>query len=213
MAISYDNELTARYHGRFGNAVLRWRGGKSILSKMPDCSKVVKTKAQKANMKRFAAATIYGKKVLGDPRLREKYRKKKKMYQSIWNAAISDFMLKPKVDAIDVKGYRGLPGNEISISARNRYKFEAVIVTILNILGLVIESGPAVARPSSDSMEWDYVVKEINPSYRGSRVVVRVVDLPGNVVQESVVLDGPSPPASMTPPPAPPPRGRGDRDA
>ena len=213
MAISYDNELTARYHGRFGNAVLRWRGGKSILSKMPDCSRVVKTKAQKANMKRFAAATIYGKKVLSDPRLREKYRKKKKMYQSIWNAAISDFMLKPKVDAIDVKGYRGLPGNEISISARNRYKFEAVIVTILNILGLVIESGSAVARPSSDSMEWDYLVKEINPSYKGSRVVVRVSDLPGNVVQESVSLDGPSPPASMTPPPAPPPRGRGDRDA
>jgi len=189
MAISYDNELTARYHGRFGNAVLRWRGGKSILSKMPDCSRVVKTKAQKANMKRFAAATIYGKKVLSDPRLKEKYRKKKKMYQSIWNAAISDFMLKPKVDAIDVKGYKGLPGNEISISARNRYKFEAVIVTILNILGLVIESGPAVARPSSDNMEWDYVVKEINPSYRGSKVVVRVVDLPGNVVQETMVID------------------------
>ena len=213
MAISYDNELTARYHGRIGNAVLRWRGGKSILSKMPDCSRVEKTKAQKANMKRFAAATIYGKKVLNDPKLREKYAKKKKMYQSIWNAVISDFMSRPKVDAIDVKGYKGLPGNEISISARNRYKFEAVIVTILNILGLVIESGPAVARPSSDSMEWDYVVKEINPSCRGSKVVVRVVDLPGNVVQESVVLDGPSLPASMTPPPAPPPRGRGDRDA
>jgi hypothetical protein len=189
MAISYDNELTARYHGRFGNAVLRWRGGKSILSKMPDCSRVVKTKAQKANMKRFAAATIYGKKVLSDPRLREKYRKKKKMYQSIWNAAISDFMLKPKVDAIDVKGYKGLPGNEISISALNRYKFEAVIVTILNILGLVIESGPAVARPSSDNMEWDYVVKEINPSCRDSKVVVRVVDLVGNVVQETMVID------------------------
>jgi hypothetical protein len=189
MAISYDNELTAKYHGRFGNAVLRWRGGKSILSKMPDCSRVVKTKAQKDNMKRFAAATIYGKKVLSDPRLREKYKKKKKMYQSIWNAAISDFMLKPKVDAIDVKGYKGLPGNEISISARNRYKFEAVIVTILNILGLVIESGPAVARPSSDNMEWDYVVKEINPSYRGSKVVVRVVDLVGNVVQEAVIID------------------------
>ena len=106
-------------------------------------------------------------------------------------------MLKPKVDAIDVKGYRGLPGNEISISARNRYKFEAVIVTILNILGLVIESGPAVARPLSDGMEWDYMVKEINPSYRGSKVVVRVVDLPGNVVQESVFLDGPSPPAPL----------------
>ena len=119
------------------------------------------------------------------------------MYQSIWNAAISDFMSKPKVDAIDVKGYRGLPGNEIRISAPNRYKFEAVIVTILNILGQVIESGPAVARPSSDGIEWDYVVKEINPSYRGSRVVVRVSDLTGNVVQESVVLYGPSPPGPL----------------
>jgi hypothetical protein len=189
MAISYDNELTARYHGRFGNAVLRWRGGKSILSKMPDCSRVVKTKAQKDNMKRFAAATIYGKKVLSDPRLREKYEKKKKMYQSIWNAAISDFMSRPKVQTIDVKDYKGLPGNEISISARDRFKFEAVIVTILNILGQVIESGRAVAKPLYDGMEWVYKTTVMNSSLKGSKVVVRVMDLPGNVVQEAVVVD------------------------
>ena len=110
MAISYDNAITKNYHGMMGGIVFRCRGDKSILSKRPDCSKVVKTEAQKANMKRFAAATIYGKRVLSDPKLREKYRKKKKMYQSIWNAAISDFMLKPKVDAIDVKGYRDFRG-------------------------------------------------------------------------------------------------------
>jgi len=189
MAISYDNELTARYHGRFGNAVLRWRGGKSILSKMPDCSRVVKTKAQKANMKRFAAATIYAKKVLGDPMLREKYEKKKKMYQSIWNAAISDFMLKPKVDAIDVKDYKGLPGNEIRISTPDKFKLVTVIVTILNILGHVIESGRASAMPSSGDMEWVYKTTVMNPSYKGSKVVVRVVDLVGNVVQETMVVD------------------------
>ena len=142
------------------------------MSKRPDCSKVVKTEAQKANMKRFAAATIYGKKVLNDPKLREKYKKKKKKYQSTWNAAISDFMTKPKVKAIDLKGYRGLPGNEIRISARNRFKFEAVIVTILNILGQVIEIGPAVARPSSEGMEWGYKAAVMNPSYKGCRVVV-----------------------------------------
>jgi hypothetical protein len=213
MAISYDNAITKNYHGMMGGIVFRCRGDKSIMSKRPDCSKVVKTKAQKDNMKRFAAATIYGKKVLSDPRLREKYEKKKKMYQSVWNAAISDFMSKPKVDAIDVKDYKGLPGNEIRISALERFKFVAVIVTILNILGQVLESGRAVARPLSDGMEWDYVVKEINPSYKGSRVVVRVVDFVGNVVQESISIDGFSPPTSMTPPPAPPPRGRGDRDA
>ena len=63
MAISNDNVLTKTYHGRVGDVVLRWCRGKSIMSKRPDCSRVVKSKAQKANMKRFAAATIYGKKV------------------------------------------------------------------------------------------------------------------------------------------------------
>jgi hypothetical protein len=189
MAISYDNVITKKYHGMMGGIVFRCRGDMSIMSKRPDCSKVVKTEAQKANMKRFTAATIYGKKVLSDPMLREKYEKKKKMYQSVWNAAISDFMSRPKIQVIDMKDYKGLPGNELSISAQDRFKFEAVIVTILNILGQVIESGRAVARPSSDNMEWDYVVKEINPSYRGSKVVVRVVDLVGNVVQETAIVD------------------------
>jgi hypothetical protein len=189
MAISYDNAITKNYHGMMGGIVFRCRGDMSIMSKRPDCSRVVKTKAQKANMKRFAAATIYGKKVLSDPMLREKYEKKKKMYQSIWNAAISDFMSRPKVQAIDVKDYKGLSGNEIKISARDRFKFEAVIVTILNILGLVIESGRAVANPLSDGMEWVYKTTVMNPSYEGSKVVVRVSDLPGNVVQEPVEVD------------------------
>ena len=189
MAISYDNVITKKYHGMMGGIVFRCRGDMSIMSKRPDCSKVVKTKAQQANMKRFAAATVYRKMVLNDPMLREKYAKKKKMYQSIRNAAISDFMSKPKVQTIDVKDYKGLPGNEIRISARDRFKFEAVIVTIFNILGQVLESGRAVAMPLSDGMEWVYKATVMNSSYKGSRVVVRVSDLPGNVVIETVSID------------------------
>jgi hypothetical protein len=189
MAISYDNTITKNYHGMMGGIVFRCIGDKSIMSKRPDCSKVVRSEAQKANMKRFAAATIYGKKVLNDPRLREKYRKKKKMYQSIWNAAISDFLKKPKVQAIDLKGYKGQPGNTIGISAWDRFKMESVNVTILNDMGQVIESGPAVEKPLSEGMEWNYIATVMNFSYMGSRVVVRVSDLPGNVVQESVVVD------------------------
>jgi hypothetical protein len=189
MAISYDNAITKNYHGMMGGIVFRCIGNKSIMSKRPDCSKVVKTEAQKANMKRFAAATIYGKKVLNNPRLREYYRKKKKEHQSIWNAAISDFLKKPKVKAIDLKGYKGQPGNAISISVWDRFKIESVSVTILNDMGQVIESGFAVASPLSENMEWDYIATVMNPSYKGSRVVVRVSDLPGNVVQETMVID------------------------
>ena len=189
MAISYDNTITKHYHGMMGSIVFRCIGEKSIMSKRPDCSKVVRSAAQRANEKRFAAATIYGKKVLSDPKLREYYRKKRKEHQSIWNAAISDFMSRPKVDVIDLKGYKGQPGNSISISACDRLKLESISVVILNDMGQVIESGPAFARPSSENMEWDYIATVMNPFLKGSRVVVRVSDLPGNVVQETVVVD------------------------
>ena len=171
-----------------GGVEPRVLGDKSIMSKRPDCSKVVKTEKQKANMKRFAAATVYGKKVLNDPKLREKFNKKKKKYQSTWNAAISDFMTKPKVNTIDLKGYRELPSNESRISARNRFKFEAVIVTILNIFGVVVEIGPAVVRPSSEGMEWGYKAGVMNPTYKGCRVVVRVSGLPGNRERRVLLL-------------------------
>jgi hypothetical protein len=189
MAFSYDNEITKNYHGMMGGIVFRCRGNMSIMSKRPDCSRVVKTKAQKDNMKRFAAAIIYAKGVLKDPELREKYENIRKENQSIWNAAISNFLSKPKVEEIDVDGYEGLQGNVIKISAWDKYKVVAVIVTILNFMGHVIESGAAVARPLSGGMEWDYKTTVMNPSYKGSRVVVRVVDLPGNVVQETIVID------------------------
>jgi hypothetical protein len=189
MAFSYDNEITKNYHGMMGGIVFRCRGNMSIMSKRPDCSKVVKTEAQKANMKRFAAAVIYAKRVLNDPELREKYEKIRKENQSTWNAAISNFLSKPKIEEIDLEGYKGLQGNVIKISAWDKYKVVAVIVTILNFIGHVIESGSAVARPLSGGLDWDYVVKEINPSYKGSRVVVRVTDLLGNVVQETMVID------------------------
>jgi hypothetical protein len=189
MAFSYDNEITKNYHGMMGGIVFRCRGNMSIMSKRPDCSKVVKTKAQKDNMKRFAAAVIYAKGVLKDPELREKYENIRKENQSIWNAAISNFLSKPKVEEIDVEGYKGLKGNVIKISAWDKYKVVAVIVTILNFIGHVIESGHAVARPLSGNMEWDYKTTVGNPSYKGSRVVVRVVDLVGNVVQETMVID------------------------
>jgi hypothetical protein len=189
MAISYDNAITKNYHGMMGGIVFRCMGDKSIMSKRPDCSRVVKTEAQKANMKRFAAATIYAKKVLKDPKRVEYYRKIKKNYQSVWNAAISDFMSRPKIVTIDLNGYRGLKGNVISVSAWDKFKVEAVNVMIYNDMNQVIESGPAVARSLSGGMEWDYKATVVNPSLKGSRVVVRVSDLPGNVAIESVSID------------------------
>jgi hypothetical protein len=38
--------------------------------------------------------------------------------------------------------------------------------------------------------KWVYKVTAENPDWKGSRVVVRVSDLPGNVVEGNAVLDG-----------------------
>ncbi len=189
MAIAYDNFLTKNYYGRFGDAILkRWRGGKSILSKRPDCSKVVKSKAQKDNMKRFAAAIIYAKKVLLDPQKRDYYRKKKKKFQTTWNAAISDFMSRPRVEAIDFSAFSRLKGNIIRISAWDKFMIKAVNVEIYNSTNQVIESGPAAAKPYTGNREWEFEVQEMNQAIKGSMAVVSVFDLPGNKVQRRIVI-------------------------
>jgi hypothetical protein len=53
MAISFKNVITRMYSGRVGDIVLRNYGGKSVMAKRPDCSKVVKSPAQLENQKKF----------------------------------------------------------------------------------------------------------------------------------------------------------------
>ncbi|MGA3014847.1 MAG: hypothetical protein ABSD71_12540, partial [Bacteroidales bacterium] len=183
MAISFKNVITRMYSGRVGDIVLRNYGGKSVMAKRPDCSKVVKSPAQLANMARFAKAAKYSKAVKNDPQWSEDYseKKKKTKYQDVYHAAMSDFMTKPKVQKVDLKTYRGQPGNVIRISAWDKFRVETVSVLILNKTGQLIEKGPAVARSFSGNREWDYIATVENIDYQGGRVEIRVTDKPGNV--------------------------------
>jgi hypothetical protein len=71
MAISFKNVITRMYSGRVGDIVLRNYGGKSVMAKRPDCSKVVKSPAQLENQKSFARAVKYSKGVKNDPQRSE----------------------------------------------------------------------------------------------------------------------------------------------
>ena len=185
MAVSYNNLITKNFHGRFGDIVLRRMGDKTVMSKRPNCSKVVKSKVQKHNQRRFAAAVTYAKKVKKDPNLLEYYGKKKRKSQSIWNAAISDFMKKPRVEKVNLSDYQGLPGNVIGISIWDRFKVESVNVVIMNEMGQTIESGMASSKEYSGEIEWEYRLTTENPSYKTSRVFITVKDRPGNIVKET----------------------------
>jgi len=190
MAISFNNLITKYFSGRVGDIVLRNYGGKSVMSKRPDCSKVIRSERQSANNDRFKKAVKYGQYAIRTPELLKQYTKIKKSNQSAYNAAVSDFLLHPKIEAIDIGGYIGVQGNKIGIRAWDKYKVESVSVLIMNKMGQIIEKGAAVSRPLSGGLEWDYIATQDNLDYKGGRVIVRVSDLPGNVVQAEVDVGG-----------------------
>ena len=191
MAISFKNLITKHYSGRVGDVVFRNYDGKSVMAKRPDCSKVVKSAAQQANMAKFAKASKYSKAVKNDPQRSEDYREKKKKtkYKDVFHAAMSDCLIKPKVQKVDLTTYRGQPGNIIRISAWDKFRVETVSVKILNNKGQLIEKGSAVARIYSGNREWDYTAIVENVDYQGGRIEIRVTDKPGNVVNEVITLD------------------------
>ena len=192
MAISYNNVITKHFHGRIGDVVLRWVAGKSVMSKRPDCSKVVKSAAQLENQKSFARAAKYSKAVNNDPQLSEEYseKKKKTKYKDVFHAAMSDSLTKPKVQKVELAGYRGQTGNMIRIAAWDKFRVETVSVMILNNQGQLIEKGPADATPFTANREWDYIATAENVDYKSCRVLVQVKDRPGNTVVAEVDVGG-----------------------
>jgi hypothetical protein len=189
MAISYDNVITRTYSGRVGDIVLKNYGGKSVMAKRPDCSKVIKTARQMEHMNSFAKGVKFGQFAKDNPRLCENYNKKRPDL-SAYHAAISDFMTKPVIERVDVSEYQGRPGDVVTISAWDKWNIEGVGVVIFNALGEVIEFGEAVPREFSGNTEWDYTAKVENPDYKSSLILVRAKDRPGNVVESEVDIGG-----------------------
>ena len=188
MAKSYNNEITKNYHGRMGDIVFRCIGDLSIMAKCPDCSKVIRTEAQKVNQSRFSAAVKYARGVLNDQKKKAYYEKRKRKHQSVWNLAISDYMSKPKIDEVDLSGYRGRIDDLIKIKARDRYRIETVTVDIKDMNGNIVESGFAKEGPISGGYEWEYRASIYNTHNQAGTITVTAKDLPGNVVKREIPI-------------------------
>ena len=184
MAHTKYNSITHGYRGLFGNVVFRWVYGQSVMQSRPDFSNVRWSKAQKVNRKRFGEAMAYAQKAIEDPEKKLFYEKKAKRRCSACNMAVSDYMLKSKIESINLDEYHGKKGDTIRVDAYDKYGIAAVLVFILNALGQEIESGMAV-EDLSDGL-WIYQAREDFPPGRHGRIVVRVIDHAGNSVAEVV---------------------------
>jgi hypothetical protein len=88
-----------------------------------------------------------------------------------------------------VREYKGHPGNVVTISAWDKWNIEGVGVVIFNAIGDIIEFGAAVPKEFSGNTEWEYTAKVENVDYKSCRILVKVTDKPGNVVQSNVTVD------------------------
>ena len=189
MAVSYNNVITREYSGRVGDVVFRNYNGKSVMAKRPDCSKVIKTARQLEINDKFKKAVKVGQYVIKNQESSDFY-KRKRPDMDPYHAAISDYLSRPVIERVDADGYKGLPGNVVTVSVWDKWEIEGVDMVIFNSLGEVIECGAAVPRQFSANTEWEYKATVENDDYKSCRILVRVKDHPGNIVEAEVDIGG-----------------------
>jgi hypothetical protein len=92
MAISKDNIVTATLSGKVGNVIFKNYGNKTVISKYPNMSNIVKTEKQKENQLKFKAAQAYAKSILADPEKKLAFLKTIPKDKIVYYAAISKYL-------------------------------------------------------------------------------------------------------------------------
>jgi hypothetical protein len=96
------------------------------------------------------------------------------------NVAMADWSHPPRILDIDLRGWRGCPGEVIRVLAVDDVKVGQVQVEIADGAGTILETGQAAL---AVTQRWEYPLQQ---AHSGSvTVTVFARDLPGHVTQES----------------------------
>lgn len=88
-----SNLLVSHASGSIGKQlVFKNYNGKTVITSHPDMSKVKWSKLQEKKWDWFAEAVAYAKTINNNPAKKAAYKKKLKKGQSVYHAAISEFM-------------------------------------------------------------------------------------------------------------------------
>ena len=96
MAISKNNVVTDALSGKVGNIIFKNYGDKTVISRHPDMSKVIKTEKQLENQYQFKAAQAYAKSILTDPEKKLAFIKTIPKGKTAYHAAISKYLKENK---------------------------------------------------------------------------------------------------------------------
>jgi len=108
MAKQSNNVVTHGLSGKVGDLlVFSQRGGKTVVSKVPQKRKGGDSELQKEHKRKFQRAVLYAKSALTSPDLQEAYGKSAKKGQTAYNVAVADFFHAPDIHQVDVSNYTG----------------------------------------------------------------------------------------------------------
>jgi hypothetical protein len=183
-----SNELTRNYSGIFGNQVLlKNQGSRSVMTIPPYRPPKNPSPAQEAVRKRFAEAANYAKNVLADTAMQEAYDQAgEKKGVTAYVAAMTDFLVPPRISGIDTRAYHGVAGDQIAVSAGDDFRLTGVKVTIADPAGTLIEQGDCTLNPLTS--QYDYTATVAVNELPGVTITAIATDTPGHTAELTVVL-------------------------
>jgi hypothetical protein len=187
MAHVDENDVTLGLRGSFGKQfVFRKFGGRTIVSRRAKPTGG-NTPGQLAQREKFRLASIYAKRCLLQPALKEEYEAiaRAKGIGAL-AAALGDYLSTAEIKGIVTDTYGGEIGYPMGILVSDVLKVKTMTVSILDADGDVIESGPAIR--ADGAVGFTYVTTVAIPVISGVKIRVEVKDRPGNTVSQDVTL-------------------------
>lgn len=174
MGIVRENLLTKGFSGKIGDEIVfRQMGNRTYFAKRPRKRTQV-TANQAAYHAKFKDAVLYARIVLLDPTVRGAYEQMARQanVRGAFNMALIDYIKDPVIDSIKTDGYGGEVGRALFITSEQYFKLTEVTVTIMQVNGSILETGPAM----KDNNAWKYITATPNPSPAGCRIIVNAKD-------------------------------------
>lgn len=170
MALVKGNILLELVRGSLGNEITIYeRNGQIIMAKKRGPSKKKPTKKQLEARYKMMVAAAYAKEILKDPELKAYYKTKAGPGQNAYNMAVKDAYRSPEVQNIRFED------TTVVVTAKDEFRVAEVDVKVVDADGELLERGKAVL--GRNGVDWYYKAGNL-PA--GGKVIVVVVDLPGN---------------------------------
>jgi hypothetical protein len=170
MALVKGNLLLEHVRGSLGDEITIYeRNGRIIIAKKRGPSDKKPTEKQLEARYKMKVAAAYAIEILKDPEIKAYYKSKAGPGQNAYNMAVKDAYHSPEVQGIRFEE------TMVVVTAKDEFRVAEVEVKVYDAADTMVERGKAVL--GRNGVDWYYKAAYL-PA--GGKVIVAVVDLPGN---------------------------------